>query len=215
MVLVSRTFFYERIDGLISEIKRLESKFNVLSLTDPCDQWENFNTLSIDAAIRAESFAIRTRSLVTEITSMKKRKYLTIAAEAHGISIVKNDEVYTIRLPKLLPGKKQKQNKFLLEPLYAALNDYFEKNGFDDYIKDCLINISFIYSKDFPERSMMDYDNIETKQVIDAIATFFVIDDSGKYVDIYYTSRYGESECTEINIMPKSHFTEWLINQNK
>lgn len=47
-----------------------------------------------------------------------------------------------------------------------------------------------------PETRIRDHDNIEEKQVVDALGMYFLVSDSGLYLDTYHTTTLGERDCT-------------------
>ena len=62
---------------------------------------------------------------------------------------------------------------------------------------------------------MRDYDNLELKQLLDVVASFIMVDDSGLLCDAYNTTELGETDCTRISIMPQSRFPTWLAEREK
>ena len=63
-------------------------------------------------------------------------------------------------------------------------------------------------------QQIRDYDNLEYKQVLDAVALFFLPDDSGACCDVYQTTRAGSVDQTRIYIMEAERFPAWLLQQN-
>jgi len=42
------------------------------------------------------------------------------------------------------------------------------------------------------------------------VATFAMVDDSGLFCDTYNTTELGETDCTQVSVMNKDSFTQWL-----
>ena len=141
---------------------------------------DNYETLSTDAALRAERIACRLRHLIYSSTTIRKGDYLKSASVMHGITITYENEVLAVTLPSLLPKRRQRQSaQFLLDPLYFALEQY-------------------------------DYDNLEEKQILDLLSSFVMADDTGLLCDAYNTAELGEQDCTMIFVMEKHRFPGWL-----
>ena len=76
-----------RISSILSDIARLTNALYAMGTTDIQRQPDNYETLSIDAALRAEQITCRLRHLIYATTSLKKGEYLTAAAAIQGIKI--------------------------------------------------------------------------------------------------------------------------------
>ena len=95
---------------------------------------DNYETLSTDAALRAERIACRLRHLIYSSTTIRKGDYLKSASVMHGITITYENEVLAVTLPSLLPKRRQRQSaEFLLDPLYFALEQYAKENTLPHY----------------------------------------------------------------------------------
>ena len=66
---------------------------------------ENYETMSTEAALRAEKIACQLRSLLYASTSIPKKDYLVKASEAHDVEIFYEDGIMTITLPVFFPRK--------------------------------------------------------------------------------------------------------------
>ena len=92
---------------------------------------DNYETLSTDAALRAERIACRLRHLIYSSTTIRKGDYLKSASVMHGITITYENEVLAVTLPSLLPKRRQRQSaEFLLDPLYFALGAVRQREHF-------------------------------------------------------------------------------------
>lgn len=206
---MNRTAIAQRIMRVLDEITRMQNALYALHMTDPQKYPENYEILSLDIALQAEGIACRLRNLVYETTPIKKAEYFAKSSREHNIQISKHDSVLEIRLPALLPKKRQDPGKFLLDPLYYAFENYVAANE-NSVFSECVVYIAHIYSRDVAKRRYRDYDNVETKQLIDAIAAFFLIDDSGRFIDVHNATELGEAECTAVYLIDKNGFPAWL-----
>ena len=118
--------------------------------------------------------------------------------------------MFQIRIPKLLPKRRNRKSvEYLLDPLQGCLEAYTEKNGCPKY-RECVICIIHTYSRENPVSRICDYDNLEWKQVLDVLASFLLVDDSGLLCDVYHTTESGAQDETWIIIMEKTRFPDWL-----
>lgn len=213
---MERQAIFKRINGILDELSRLQSTLYGMSMTDIQRYLENYETLGTDAALRAEQIACRLRHLLYTSTTIKKAEYMKSAAVVQGLRIENDGGIIEIVFPSLMPGRKQWQStEFLIDPLYFALEDY-TKHHFFQKLADCVVCFAHIYDRELSSRRIRDYDNVELKQVLDVVATFFLVDDSGRFCDTYHTTELGEGDGTHIFLMEKEHFPEWLkARQNR
>ena len=203
----------QRITAILDEVTRLQSALYAMSTTDLQRYPDNYEVLSTDAALRGETIACRLRHLIYATTGIKKAEYLQSASVIHGIQIHFEGGVMELKLPTLLPKRKQRQStEFLLDPIYFALSDYADHHTLPRF-QHCVVCFSHIYCRELPARRIRDYDNLELKQLLDVVSTFIMADDTGLLCDAYNTTELGDTDCTCISIMDKDHFPEWLENR--
>lgn len=201
---------FQRLQGIEDEINKLNNILFALKTTDIQRYGANYEELSTDAALRAERIACQLRNLVYITDFTDKSAYLKLAADAQGIQIEQDQDILSIRMPGLLPKRKIRTNtSFLHEPLNYALQEYLKNNNLTLY-KNCVVCFSQIYDKSLSLRRVRDYDNLEFKQILDTIATYVLLDDTGLFCDSYHTTELGEHDQTIVYIMDKSSFPEWI-----
>lgn len=76
--------------------------------------------------------------------------------------------------------------------------------------KEAVVCFCHVYDKGKPEVRVRDHDNIEEKQVVDALGTFFLESDGGLYLDTYHTTVMGDGDWTEVFLMDKGLFGDWV-----
>ena len=86
-----------------------------------------------------------------------------------------------------------------MEPLSYALRQYTEKHTIER-LQHAVIWFIYEYAEDTPRRYIRDYDNMEAKEVLDLINTYFLVDDSGRFCELHYSSRQGERNQTRVII---------------
>lgn len=207
---MDRATLSKRITSILSEITRLNNALYALNTTDIQRYPENYEVLSTDAALRAERIACRLRHVIYASTSIKKEEYLRSAAVMQGVEIESNEGIIEIKLPCLLPKRKQRQStEYLLDPFTAAMSQFAQSHPMPQ-LRHCVVCFSHVYRRDLPPQRVRDYDNLELKQFLDVAASFILTDDSGLLCDAYNTTELGDEDCTRIFIMDSALFPRWL-----
>ena len=172
-----------------------------------------YESLAIEAAMKMEKIACKSRHLIYSSSTIPKRELMKKTADIHEIKINHNKEIFTVTLPALLPKKKNISNsEFIRDPLRFALEEYFQTNDMETFA-ECVVVFEHIYNESAPSRRICDYDNIELKPVLDTVSAFAMTDDGGKYCDVYHTAKHAENDSTKISVMTKNKFLEWLAGQ--
>ena len=196
------------------EIRRLEQDVIALQSIDIVDYPDNYSRLSYGAALRGESIVQKLRRLVYATTNTNKAEYFARAAGVLDISVTEAGGIVEIVLPCLMPKRKNKSNDFIAGPLFGALTEFIlgRQQPFEKF-KHCVICITHIYDKALmSRRKVRDHDNMEIKGIIDVINLFLLTDDTGSLCDIYSASKIGDNDLTQITILEKDLFPEWILN---
>lgn len=210
---MDRKLISRRIADVRENLMRLNNHICAMDSLDIQRYPDNYETMSTEAALRAEKIACQLRNLLYATTDISKTDYLQQAGEVHGIDILYENGIVEITLPRLLPKKKAKQScLFLLDPLHAALEQYAAHTALPRF-RECVVCISHVYSHELPDWCLLDYDNLQQKQLLDTIALHVMVDDSGLLCDAYNTTELGDRDCTHIYIMGKDRFADWLTER--
>ena len=152
---MNRAIISQRITSILAEIERLNNALYAMNTTDIQRYPDNYEVLSTDAALRAERITCRLRHLIYATTSIKKEEYLRSAETMQGIEISENDGILEIKLPCLLPKRRQRQStEFLLDPFTSALSDYAAHHTMPQF-QHCVVCFSHIYAQELPERRVV------------------------------------------------------------
>ena len=212
---MDRKMISAQVGEILNSLSRLNNNICAMDTLDIQRYPENYEIISTEAALRAERIACRLRNLLFASTGVPKRDYQIRASEAHGIEICYADGILEVTLPRLLPKKKTRQSSlFLTEPLQAALERYAGEHPTPRF-RECVICISHVYGHDLPDWCLLDYDNLQQKQILDTVALYVMLDDSGLLCDAYNTTERGEKDCTRIYVMEKGRFGKWLSEREK
>ena len=209
-----------KIMGASDEIRRLQQDIIALQSIDIVNYPENYSSLSQQAAIRCEFITHKLRELVYGTTNIPKADYLKYATDNMGICISCSDDgIIGITIPCFIPHRRKKQTGLITEPLFAALAQFISSQSPElpfERFNHCVICINHVYDKAMFEKGhKRDHDNIEIKGIIDVINTFLLTDDNGCLCDIYSTSELDSRDYTQISVMKKDMFPEWVQRHKK
>ena len=121
---------------------------------------------------------------------------------------------FSLRIPALLPKKDAGSADYIRSSLYLAMREFFLDSQPVRY-NDCVLIYRHIYARDRPERKKRDHDNIEVNMVSDIVAMYVLPDDGSSVCSHYYCSAQGQSDRTEVYVVPQCEFTEWLENEKQ
>ena len=162
----------------------------------------------------AECFMCAIRDIMANAKQESKKEILIKCADSMGITVQKKDGVLEITLPMILPTKAKAKAEYLFEPLFFAIENFSKSK--EIFINEkAMMCIEFIYDKNNKDIRRGDHDNKEVKQVIDAISSFVVPDDSDNYLSLCQISSEGESNYTKVYVMPEKCFGAFFLDHNK
>ena len=200
------------LSNILTEIEGLNGTLIASSFMDIAKEPDKYNILIMDSCFRAEKIACKIRNLICQSTGIRKMDLLKLVSLEHDIQIHQCAEtgIIDVKFPSLLPKKRRSENShFMLDALYAALDEYDNTFGFSK-INDNVICMTHYYSSEASNK-IRDYDNFETKDIIDLIATYTMVDDSGKYCTSFSCTKHGDDDFTCITILDKNLFPKWLV----
>ena len=92
------------------------------------------------------------------------------------------------------------------------------RSGWKDWNKplyNCVVCFSQIYDQNLSLHRIRDYDNLEFKQILDTIAAYVLVDDTGLLCDSYHTTELGTHDHTIVSIMDCEAFPGWIKSRQK
>jgi len=116
---------------------------------------------------------------------------------------------FAVFLPALLRKKGKGNADYIRLMLYPAMRRFFQAQ-FPIRYMDCVLILRHVYDRARPERRYRDHDNIEINTVADIIALYVMKDDSPLCCSHYYCSAAGSEDRTEVYVVPRIAFGEWL-----
>ena len=170
---------------------------------------------AVFAVKQAEEVALLTRALPAHTGHPRAKELIRNAiAEAIPIEIGFTDQGWLcIRMPILLPRKEKSSRSYIRDFLYPVLERFSAGKGTIRY-RNCVLIFRHVYDRNRPEREYRDHDNIELNTVVDALAMFFLVDDTPLECRHYYCSARGSIERTEVYIVPRNEFETWLAMES-
>ena len=175
----------------------------------PASDFETYCNDLRDASHIAERLACGIRETAIDTCFVSKKQVLAQAAQVHGITIEQERDWYKIILPGLLPKKRGGSCAFIVAPLTCALAEFAECHPIERLVR-CVVCFRHLYSPELPERAVRDHDNFEVKQVLDAVADQFLVDDTGLLCTNLYTTALADREATEVYVMPPESLPVWV-----
>ena len=199
-----------RLQRIEDELPKITNAILAMRITDTEKYPLNYEEVSTDAAIRAEKIACSLSGLIYAANIVPKATLMEKTVQSHGISISQEDGMTSITLPGLLPKKrKQERTTFLTDPLYYALECYVNENAVTKY-GECVVCFSHVFNEELSIGRIRDYDNMECKMILDTIAAFLMVDDTGLLCNTYHTTEFGPQDCTVVTLMACGQFPDWL-----
>ena len=212
---MERSYFQIQLDRAIEEAEKLLKQLYAVKSDYTKRHMEEVLEKSVTAARIAESAALKTRALPAYTGHPQADAMVQeVIAEAVPVEMGFTEEGwFCLRIPILLPRKEKCSRSYLRGYLYPALERFTYGKPKIRY-RNCVLIFRHVYDRNRPEREYRDHDNIELNTVVDAIAMFFLVDDTPLECAHFYCSAAGDKERTEVYIVPRAGFESWLAMDN-
>ena len=208
---MEQSYFQIQLDRAIKEAEKLLKQLNAVKSDYADKRMEDALEKSVSAARIAESVTLKTRALPAHTGHPQADAMVQNAIEeAVPVEMGFTEKGwFSLRMPILLPRKEKSSRSYLRGFMYPALEKFSHGKEKIRY-RNCVLIFRHVYDRNRPEREYRDHDNIELNTVVDAIAMFFLVDDTPQECRHYYCSAAGENEMTEVYIVPRADFESWL-----
>jgi hypothetical protein len=213
---MEQSYFQIQLDRAIKEAEKLLKQLNAVKSDYADKRMEDALEKSVSAARIAESVTLKTRALPAHTGHPQADAMVQNAIEeAVPVEMGFTEKGwFSLRMPILLPRKEKSSRSYLRGFLYPALEKFSHGKEKIRY-RNCVLIFRHVYDRNRPEREYRDHDNIELNTVVDAIAMFFLVDDTPQECRHYYCSAAGENEMTEVYIVPRADFESWLAMEKE
>ena len=149
----------------------------------------------------------------------EKQRYRRQLIQSHRITVSYKDEIVKVMLPILLPHRKGTYSDYVYKPLYLALKDWcqlrLEQGESLPFYEKATICFQHMYDECLPKSRIRDHDNMEEKQVVDALGMFFLQSDGGLSLNTYHVTLISNQDRTVLFLMPQEWFPSWLQKENR
>lgn len=210
----------QRAAGMVQD--KLAEARNVKMLYDRSASGFQYGQLvdcMAEASERAEGLADRLRRLILGniVNGPRKDEYCLKLVQVHEISVNYEDCILKAELPFLMPHRKNKYTDYIYKPFFLTLQNWCEerqRQGKEIPVYE-RATVCFVHEYDgrLPGTRIRDHDNIEEKQVVDALGMYFLVSDSGLYLDTYHTTILGERDRTFLFLMEQNRFSQWICKR--
>ena len=209
--MAEKSYFRSQLDSAIQETEKLLKALHGIAESRDL---ETALELSVTAAKISEGVALKTRALPAHTCHPRAERAAQEAiSESVPVEIRLTEEGwFYLRMPILLPRKEKSPRSYLRGFLYPVLASFARERPPIRY-RDCVMIFRHTYDRNRPEREYRDHDNIELNTVVDAVAMFFLVDDTPFECRHYYCSLVGNEESTEVFIVPRNEFEAWLSQE--
>lgn len=168
-----------------------------------------------EAALRLAEQAEKAVLLSRQLPSFTGRPTAQIDCEQAIMNAVPVEIGFTpegwfrLSIPALLPVKEHGNANYYRGLLYPAMQRFFGDRPPIRY-DPCVLIYRHVYTPDRPERRARDHDNIEVNMVSDIVALFTMPDDNPYCCSHLYCSATGESDHTEVFVIPEEDLPRWV-----
>ena len=209
------TYFQNQLDSAIKETEKLLKQLYAVKKDYAEKRIEYALEKSVSAAKLSEAVTLKTRSLPAHTGHPQAEVLVREAiADAVPVEIGFTEQGWLkIEMPILLPRKEKSSRSHIRGFLYPVLEQFAFSREKIRY-RNCVLIFRHVYDRNRPEREYRDHDNIELNTVVDAVAMFFLVDDTPLECRHYYCSTAGDVEKTEVYIVPRADFQHWLDMEN-
>ena len=189
---------------ILKEMREVIDNFENLSYEEKNDRFMKLVALHEKACLKMRKFP----SYLGNLNAMKEVQ--EIIDEVINVEIGYTEQGwFCVRMPFLLPKKESGSSEYVKNMLYSPLSKFF-KNKVRDVPKQAVLVYRHVYEESHPEKQMRDHDNIEINQVSDCIVLWAMEDDSPKYCEHFYMSARGDTSRTEVYVIPREEFSEFV-----
>lgn len=201
--------FFDYLDIADSKLNNIESYISKMKKYANNGMYEDLVETSFRLCKESESFTELTRLLpIYTGTYGAKELVEDIIIDTLEINIDEDDYFTKIHLNALLPKKEKERAGYIRTALISALDRYNVDNPIKPITEPVVIVFSHNYSDD--KRMWRDHDNIEINVVVDALALYFLIDDTSMLCDHFYFSNKSTEDSTDVYLVKQKDFPKFI-----
>lgn len=192
--------YYQEV--ITDQLMKVESLQNTLKMLACRDNFSGYEKELLDTVTLEEKLCLDMRQLIRTCGVIPISEYGKYTQNLLGITVKKKGSCVLVTLPPLRPREKYSEcTAYIILPLFEALLDFSEEEHSDVYEKARIV-VCHCYDPDTPKNALPDIDNFELKNVLDMIATYFLVDDNITRCELLLTSKADVNPHTEITVIP-------------
>lgn len=115
---------------------------------------------------------------------------------------------FFMRLPPLASQKDLANKEYIRGMLYPAMRRFWDGKP-TARMTESVIIFRHVYDFRSEEIRKRDYDNVEVKFVVDAIAMHLLKDDSPECCEVFHCTARGIEDCLDVFVVPQEYFQYW------
>ena len=206
----TRSNFEGAANSLIGRYDELSRKTEEALALFQKEQYEEAYELMLDLARKSEKATLISRKLPSHTGKPNADAEMdTVLAEACPIKMgfIMRDWFF-LRMPPLAYCKDLANKEYIRGMLYPALLRFWIGKPIAR-IPNSVIVLRHVFSWDDRANRKRDYDNVETKLVIDAIALYLLEDDSPEQCEVFHCTALGQEASLDVYVVPRDDFSYW------
>ena len=174
------------------------------------EQYEEAYETMLDLARKSERATLISRKLPTHTGNPKADAEIdTVLEEACPIQMgfIMRDWFF-LRMPPLAYCKDFANKEYIRGMLYPALLRFWIGKPIAR-IPNGVIVLRHVFAWDDRANRRRDYDNVETKLVVDAITLYLLEDDSPERCEVFHCTALGQEASLDVFVVPRNEFSYW------
>lgn len=210
---------------VISKIKKKTEKLN--SQLEFCvEHYKDYqNTGSVFEKDRTSNGLVEATKTSEKITVMLREVPFSIGFSENKFDICEGVQnafsavfgytengFFYMKIPRIPTVKSDPSNvKYFRDSVYTILSNAFVTGTLQRYTFGKVVLVyRNRYAPDVTIKRWSDNDNFEHRALTNLLSAFFLYDDNPEYCDNYFCSDPGTENCTEVYIIPKEKYVEFL-----
>ena len=206
----SRSNFEGAANSLIGRYTELSHKAEeALSLSQKGQHEEAYEVM-LDLARMSEKAALLSRKLPAHTGNPNADAQMdAVVEEACPIKMgFTRQDWFFLRMPPLAYCNEIADKEYIRGMLYPALLRYWLGKPVAR-IPESVIVLRHVFTWDDLANRKRDYDNVETKFVIDAVAMYLLEDDSPEQCEVFHCTTVGQEASLDLFVVPREEFSCW------
>lgn len=206
-------FFDNQLKKINKILKDFNKSINIINQVEHSLNFQQILEESFHLAKISENLTEHVRLLPSFTGYNKSQEEIEKIIIENNVSVSCSNDVIHIKMNSLLPKKENERAGYIRTNLIVALKHYCENNNVEIITEPVVVVFKHNYSD--KHRMWRDHDNVEINVVMDALALYFLSDDTSKSCDHFYFSSPSDYDNTDIYIIKQTKFHKWLSDNYK